>query len=229
MTGVRLTLRAIDLTRELDEHAELWPGTPPLVAQQGESIETDGSFTRRVTVDEHSGTHFDAPSHFAADGWHVADVPAERLVCPLHVIHRPTTPDQPDAVLAVPDVERHEAQHGRIEPGAAVFLRTDWSGASNGERLAFPGFGVDAARLLVEARGVIGLGVDTLGIDPGCATDFPVHRDVTLPRGVWHVENLTALAEVPPVGAWAVVGVPRIGGASGFPARVFALVPSGTL
>ena len=52
-----------------------------------------------------------------------------------------------------------------------------------------------------------------------------MHRDVTLPRGIWHVENLTNLAAVPPVGAWAVVGVPSIAGASGFPARVLALVP----
>jgi kynurenine formamidase len=51
-----------------------------------------------------------------------------------------------------------------------------------------------------------------------------VHHDVTLPRGIWHVENLTNLAAVPPVGAWSVVGVPSIAGASGFPARVLALV-----
>lgn len=223
---VGLTLRVVDLTRELGEHSELWPGTPPMLAEPGESIETDGSFTRRVTLDEHSGTHFDAPSHFAPEGWHVADVPAERLVCPLHVIHRPTPTEQPDAVLTPAEVEQYESEHGRVGTGSAVFLRTDWPGSVTGEPLAFPGFGVDAARLLVEERGVAGLGIDTLGIDPGCATDFPVHRDVTLCRGVWHVENLTGLEQVPSVGAWAVVGVPRVMGASGFPARVFALVPT---
>ena len=89
----------------------------------------------------------------------------------------------------------------------------------------FPGFGVAAARLLVEERGAVGLGVDTLGIDAGRAHDFPVHRHVSLPRGVWHLENLVDLHAVPAVGAWAVVGVPRVVGASGFPARVLALVP----
>lgn len=218
-------MQVIDLTRELSEQSVLWPGTPPMLAQAGESIERDGSFTRRITVDEHSGTHFDAPSHFAPGGWHVADVPVERLVCPLHVVHRPTPADRPDDVLTTAEVEEHEANHGRIQMGSAVFLRTDWEGAAGGDLLAFPGFGVEAARLLVEGRGVVGLGIDTLGIDPGCAEAFPVHRDVSLPRGVWHVENLTALAEVPPTGAWAVVGVPRVAGASGFPARVLALVP----
>ena len=131
-----------------------------------------------------------------------------------------------DTTLSISDLAEHEERHGRIGNGCAVFLRTDWHGRVGGEGLRFPGFGVDAARLLAEERGVVGLGIDTLGIDPGRATDFPIHRDVTLPRGVWHVENLTRLSEVPPVGSWAVIGVPRIGGASGFPARVLALVPS---
>ncbi len=146
------------------------------------------------------------------------------LVRPLSVIDfSEKCVNQPDAVLEVEDLLAHEALHGTIATGAAVFLRTEWPGLS--DTLRFPGFGVDAATFLAVERGVAGLGIDTLGIDPGCAADFPVHRDVTLPRGIWHVENLTNLAAVPPIGAWVAVGVPRIAGASGFPARVFALLP----
>ncbi len=224
---VTVNLRVVDLTRTLDGDSELWPGTAPLEVVSGESIENDGSFTRRVILDEHSGTHFDAPSHFAEGAWHVADVPVERLVCPLHVIDiSARASDDPSATLTVSDIADHEQTHGRIGDGCAVFLRTDWHGASSGDQLRFPGFGVSAARMLVEQRSVIGLGIDTLGIDPGHATDFPIHREVTLPRGVWHVENLTRLADVPSVGGWAVIGVPRIAGASGFPARVFVIVPT---
>jgi len=224
---VPLSFQIVDLTRVLDENTTLWPDTPPIDVVQGESIERDGSFTRRVALDEHSGTHFDAPSHFSRDGWNVSEVPAERLVCPLHVVDLSARAKvDPDTTLSTRDLAEHEERHGRIGDGCAVFLRTDWHGRVGGEGLRFPGFGVDAARLLAEERGVVGLGIDTLGIDPGWATDFPIHRDVTLPRGVWHVENLTRLSEVPPVGSWAVIGVPRIGGASGFPARVLALVPS---
>ena len=116
-----------------------------------------------------------------------------------------------------------------------MFLRTGWdvhrhdvdayAGVSEGG-LSFPGFGVDAARFLVDERGVSGIGIDTLGIDAGSAADFPVHGTVTLPRGIWHVENLINLDVVPAAGAWVVVGVPRVAGASGFPARVLALVPA---
>jgi kynurenine formamidase len=214
----------VDLTRTLDADSDLWPGTPPLEVVSGESLAEDGSFTRRLTVDEHSGTHFDAPSHFRPGGWHVADVPAERLVCPLHVIDISQQVTGPASVMTKDDLVIHEERHGLVPPGSAVFLFTGWVTTAVGS-LEFPGFGVDAARVLVDERGVIGLGIDTLGIDPGAATDFPIHREVSLPRGVWHVENLTRLSEVPPVGAWAVVGVPKVASASGFPARVMALIP----
>ena len=221
-----LSLRVIELTRTLDDSTPLWPGIPPLRVESVETIERDGSFTRRVTLDEHSGTHFDAPSHFVDGAWSVGDVPADRLVRPLRVIDfTERTRQDRDAALSVADVIRHEETHGRIEEGSAVFLRTDWLTSGGQDVLRFPGFGVEAATLLVVDRGVIGLGIDTLGIDPGQVADFNVHRDVTLPRGVWHVENLTNLAAVPPSGGWVVVGVPRISGASGFPARVLALVP----
>lgn len=222
-----LNMRVIDLTRPLDETSSLWPGIPPMVVESTETIEGDGSFSRRVTLDEHSGTHFDAPSHFLEGAAHVADVPASQLVRPLHVVDfTGQSKDDPDAELTVSDLGDHEAVHGPIEAGSVVFLRTDWPALSGTEPLRFPGFGVEAATLLAE-RGVVGLGTDTLGIDPGFAAEFPVHRDVTLPRGIWHVENLTNLGAVPPSGAWAVVGVPRMAGASGFPARVMAIVPEG--
>ncbi len=221
---MELKLRVIDLTRPLDETSSLWPGIPPLVVESTETIERDGSFSRRVTLDEHSGTHFDAPSHFRDGAAHVADVPAEQLVRPLHVVDftRRSQLD-PDAELTPADISEHEGAHGAIAAGSIVFLHTDWPDASGAAALRFPGFGVEAARVLAE-RGVVGLGTDTLGIDPGRAVEFPVHRDITLPHGIWHVENLTNLAAVPASGAWAVVGVPRMAGASGFPARVLAIV-----
>ncbi len=70
-----------------------------------------------------------------------------------------------------------------------------------------------------------GLGIDTLGVDAGAATDFPVHH-ITLPAGLWHLEGLIGLDAVPGRPARrsssARCACP---GASGTPARVFALVP----
>ena len=117
---------------------------------------------------------------------------------------------------------------GMLESGQAVLVRTGWDRFLNDraryiDDLRFPGVGVEAAELLVR-RGVIGIGIDTLSIDRGVATEFPVHL-ITLPAGLWHVEGLVGIDRVPSVGAMLVVGVPLVKDASGFPARVPALLP----
>lgn len=199
-----------------------------------EDIARDGSFSRRISLGEHSGTHFDAPGHYAPHGALVDAIPAKDLVRPLRVLdisHRAV--NDSNTTLTVADVEAHESDHGRIESGAAVFLHTGWDEkrtdrdayAGQSGNMQFPGFGVAAAEVLVVERGVVGLGIDTLSIDPGDSTSFEVHGNVSLPRGVWHLENLINLGQLPAAGAWVVVGVPRVADASGFPARVLALVP----
>ena len=226
-------VRVIDLTQVISPSTVMWPGAPAPVLQTILTVDHDGFYNRLVTFVEHTSTHFDAPAHMVAGTETVDQIGAERLVRPLAMI------DIADSVgtNAAATLERHqvtafEGRHGRIPIGAAVFLRTGWEQfntdpvryANAGGELAFPGFGPEAARFLVEERGVAGLGVDTLGIDPGGATDFVVHRTVSHPRGVWHVEGLTNLAAVPPLGAWVVVAPLRLVDGSGSPCRVIALV-----
>ena len=81
-----------------------------------------------------------------------------------------------------------------IVPGAVVLARTGWAsrwgeGSSyynRGEdgRLHFPGFGVDAARFLVEERDIGGIGIDTGSVDPGNADGFPVNRNSSIALAV---------------------------------------------
>ncbi|MCG3771837.1 MAG: hypothetical protein JW384_03033 [Nitrosomonadaceae bacterium] len=89
----------------------------------------------------------------------------------------------------------------------------------------FPGFGVEASEFLVNERKVVGIGLDTLGIDRGVDTHFPVHSNVTLPHNVWHIENLTNLKSLPPTGALVFIGVLPLVDGSGSPARILAMVP----
>lgn len=226
--------RVVDLTQPLGPSTVMWPGAPAPVAETILTIAHDGFYNRRVTVVEHAGTHFDAPCHMVAGGASVDQIPADRLVRPLVVIDISREIDgDPDGILTVEHVRAFEAAHGRIPDDAAIFLRTGWEEfntdparyANDPGELRFPGFGPDAARFLVEERKAAGLGTDTLGIDPGVATDFVVHRTISHARGLWHVENLMNLAQLPPLGAWVVVGVVKLVDGSGGPARVIALVP----
>ncbi len=226
--------RVIDLTQPFHAGLVMWPGSPAPEFETVVRIDPDGFFARRVTFVEHTGTHFDAPAHMVEGAAPLHEVDPATLIRPLAVIDiSEDVGDDPDAVLTRAQVERFERQHGPIPDGAIVFLRTGWEErntdpvryAGQPGDLRFPGFGEDGARYLVEQRHVVGLGVDTLGIDPGNASDFVVHRQVSHPAGVWHVEGLQNLAAVPPLGAWAFVGVLPLVDGSGSPARVLALVP----
>ena len=225
--------RLVDLSQPLGPGAVLWPGTKPVATHPVSSIESDGSYARRIDTPEHAGTHLDAPAHFITDGMTTDRIPAERLVVEgalLDVADR--CAENPDFVLEAADLEELERRDGEIAEGSAVLLRTGWEahladpgrylGGSAEEDLHFPGFAESAARLLI-GRGVVGIGSDTVSVDAGNATGFPVHH-TTLPAGLWHLEGLVSLAELPPRGFTLFVGALALVDGSGSPARVLALV-----
>lgn len=227
--------RLVDLSDALGRDTVLWPGAPALEIVEALTHEGDGYHARIISTFEHAGTHFDAPEHFVPGGRDIAAIGIDELVVPASVIDLSARAEtDADAVVEVADIEASEAEHGAIPAGSAVLLHSGWArrrhdalsytGSDSATDLHFPGFGVAAAELLV-ARGVVGLGVDTLGIDPGDRPDFPVHRGVTHPAGVWHLENLVRVDELPATGSVIAVGVPRIVGGTGFPTRVFAFAP----
>ena len=135
--------------------------------------------------------------------------------------------------LIVIVVEAWEARHGRIPAGALVILNTGWhkrfavparySNMDAGGVMHFPGYGADAARLLV-ARGAAGIGIDTLSIDHGPSKDFAAHL-VMLGANRYQIENLAGLDALPATGAVVVVGVLPVKDGSQAQARVLALLP----
>jgi kynurenine formamidase len=225
----------VDLTQPLGPATVLWPGSATPVFEIVETHERDGVFSRVVSLSEHSGTHLDAPAHFAAGAATVDQVSAERLVCQLAVVDiRDRTAENPDYRLSVADIERDEHREGPITSSAAVAILTGWGERSSDRRaylgcdsdgaLHFPGVGRDAAEWLVTQRRIVGIGIDTAGVDAGVDAAFEVHREVTLPRGVWHLEGLVNLELLPARGATIFVGAIPLTGGSGAPARVIAVV-----
>jgi kynurenine formamidase len=226
----RAGLRVVDLAQPLSPATAVWPGMNRLSARATETYADGGAFSRDLTLGEHTGTHLDAPAHFAEGGATVEGIPADDLVCDAVVLDiREACTADPDYVLSVADVLEHEAAHGAIPARAAVLVCTGWSAflADDGRYvsdLRFPGLSAEAARLLVE-RGVAGIGIDTLGIDPGNSIDFAAHH-TTLPAGLWHLEGLVNLEQLPARGALLAIGAPRLVGGSGVPARPLALLPA---
>jgi kynurenine formamidase len=227
--------RVVDMTYAINGKLPAWPGDGRTFEAKVEATpEKDGYFARSFWTLEHYGTHLDAPAHFPPGKEYLDQIPVEHLFAPAVVIDvREEASKDPDYRLRVMRVEKWEALHGRIPAGAVVLLRTGWASRWPDQAryrnmdaagvMHFPGFSVEAARLLIE-RGAVGLGIDTLSIDYGASKDFEVHR-VDLPAGLYNLENLANLEQLPEAGAFLISAPIKLEGGSGGPVRVFALLP----
>lgn len=242
--GVDLTsVRLVDLTHAFNPGTLYWPTSPGgFELQQLAYGNTPGGWfysSYAFASPEHGGTHLDAPIHFAAGKRTNDQIPLDQLInhaVVLDISARAAT--DPDAMLTVPEVNAFETEHGRIRAGALVLLRTGWdrhwgnrlayfgdSTPGDASRLHFPGFSPEAARLLVNERGIGGLGVDTPSIDAGASTDFMVHRILMEQDGIG-LENLKDLDQLPATGTILLALPMKIENGSGGPVRVVAMVPA---
>ena len=234
--------RAVDLTYAFDAQTLYWPTASSgfVLERLAYGVGPAGFFyaANAFCAPEHGGTHLDAPLHFAADHWASDAIPVDRLIGPAIVLDvTAAVAKNRDYRATAADVRRFEARYGRIPAGAIVLLRTGWGaywpnrGLYFGDDtpgrttdLHFPSYGRDAASVLVHDRAVAAIGVDTPSIDYGPSQDFPVHRLAGAANALG-LENLANLDRVPETGAWIVALPMKIGGGSGAPLRIVALLP----
>jgi kynurenine formamidase len=227
--------RLIDLSYAINDKLVRWPGDEKAFeGKVNASVEKDGYFTRSFWMLEHYGTHLDAPVHFPPGKTAVDQIPVKQLFGPAVVMEvRAEGAKDADYQLPAAGVEEWEKRQGRIPAGAIVLLRTGWAARwpdaqkyrnqdAQG-KMHFPGFSVAAVKLLIE-RKVSGLGCDTMSVDHGASADFAVHH-LALGSGLYHLENLADLGELPETGAFLVVAPIKLEGGSGGPVRVFAVLP----
>jgi kynurenine formamidase len=241
------SVEVVDLTQPLSETTpvlvlpEPFANTPHLSRRRLSRFDDAGPAWAWDVLElgEHTGTHLDAPVHWITgrDGSDVASIPPSQLVGPAVVIDR-TAEVAADAgyLLTVADLEGFEAEHGAIPDGAWVFFRTGWA-ARAADEAAFlnagpegpvtPGPDVEAARWLAEHPGIVGYGVETVGIDAGAAggfdPGFPVHNFL-LGAGRYGLTQLANLDALPATGAVVVVAPLKLVDGTGSPSRVLAFV-----
>jgi kynurenine formamidase len=198
-----------------------------------------GWYWNNIHTGEHTGTHVDAPVHWATgkDGADVSQLALTQLVAPAVVVDvSGRVAEDADFLLGVDDVKAWESEHGALPDGAWLLLRTGWDARStdagrflnadeNGPHS--PGISAECARWLAEETGLVGLGVETVGTDAGAAHSFepafPCHH-YFLGAGKMGLTQLQNVASLPATGAVLVVSPLPIVGGSGSPARVYALV-----
>lgn len=224
----------IDLTHLVDESTSVYPGTAHFRHTMTATFDKDNYYSRDIAMSEHTGTHIDAPAHFGRGQPTVEAIPVQECIVPLVVIDIVAAAQKdPDARLQRRDIETWEKIHGCIPPHALVCMHSGWasryrdpSAFLNDDARGtchFPGFHETATAFLLHERNVVAIGVDTLSLDHGPSIDFPVHYQWCR-AGKWGIENLTNLDAVPPCGATAVIGIPKLTNGSGAPCRVLALV-----
>ncbi len=226
--------RSYDLTYRLVKDFPDFYGTEPVITDQVDvDFATDGFYSKSWTLPEHIGTHIDAPGHFAQGAQLVDELTADQLVAPLAVVDiRHKVADDPNATVQPEDLVAYERRYGRIPDGALVAMNSGWqSRRSSGDAfrggvgfpdLNFPGFSIDATDWLVAHRNPVGIGVDTMSIDPGNSADFAVHFGF-LATNRYGIENLANLDAVPARGTTAVIGAIPWEDGSGGPCRVIAI------
>lgn len=221
-----------DMTHELHEEFPTYFGEQQFFKDQKFNYKDHKFNLFELRVNEHTGTHVDAPLHFSEDGQSVAEIPVTNLVCPLCVIDvKAKAAENVDYQVTPDDIKAWVSANGDIPDGACVAMNSGWAahlgtdkfrGADAEKKMHFPGFHIEATKMLLETKAV-GMAVDTLSLDHGPSADFATHY-AWLPTNRWGIENLANLDAVPAKGATLVVGAPKHRGGSGGPARIFAMV-----
>ena len=234
--------RAVDLSYPFDASTIYWPTAENFKLETDFEGVTEGGYfysAYRYSAAEHGGTHLDAPVHFAKGHNTVDQIPLDQLIGPGIVVDVVAQcSSNVDYLVSVSDLQNWEKQHGKIEPGTIVFLRTgfgkfypdklkylgtDERGPAAVPKLHFPGLDPEAARWLTQNRSIKAIGLDTASIDRGQSTTFDSHR-VLFAKNIPAFENVANLEQLPAKG-FSVVALPmKIKGGSGGPLRIIALL-----
>ena len=204
--------------------------------EKGEGTLGAGFFAERFSHVGQWGTHVDPPAHFIKGLRTVDQIDLKEMILPLVAIdvHEECAKNA-DYTLTMERIQRWEKDHGPIPAGSFVAMRTDWSKRwPDGERMDnkdkagtphFPGWSMETLKFLYEERKITASGHETTDTDPGNTTTEGALETYLLGTNHYQIELLADLDQVPESGAIVVATFPKPKGGSGFPARVFAILP----
>ena len=224
--------KVIDLTHTVSPEFPTYFGQPGISFEQMFNFKDHGFNVVNIQLNEHTGTHIDAPLHFSADGQSVDEVPIENLVVPVSVVDiREKASANADSEVTPDDLKAWMAKHGDFPANGCVAMHSGWEthigtdkyrNADAEGKQHYPGFHIEATQMLLEETSSVGLASDTLSLDRGDSGTFDTHY-AWLPTNRWGIENIANLAELPAAGATLIVGAPKHKGGSGGPSRIMAM------
>jgi kynurenine formamidase len=258
------TFRIIDLSLALDQSLPCtWPGHMTFahsnwnwyaeVSQAtGDTHSFDHYQTNFLVIDEHCGTHFDAPTHFipppdsglpnagpfgaeSGDKVNLAALIGNAVMIDVRDLVKEGKPGI-SPYITVDFIKGWESMNGPIEPGEIVLFWSGWDRyyLKGKEGLNYvqkpvvlketPGWPAPEpeAAIYLHEHGVKTIGSDTPSLG-AVHNGMPLHVKA-LGRGLIFIEALTNLGELPVRGAKFMFLPIKVAGSTGSPGRAIALV-----
>jgi kynurenine formamidase len=197
------------------------PGLRGVQFETLHTIKQHGWNSRVLHLYSHSGTHMDAPLHFAAGDGTIDRIPLEDCLGPAWVADLMTV--QPKALITV---DHLGGIANRIRPGDGLLLKTGWSA-----HVADPAIYRDGLPRISEelARWCVASKVRLLGVEPPSVADVnnleevtAIHR-ILLGGGVIIVEGLNNLGALRHERVYFAAVPLKIEAGDGSPCRAFVL------
>lgn len=223
----------IDLTLTLSEQSPTYPGKTRFKRkicrfyEQGVRLDDIESSTG-------IGTHMDAPNHFYPQLPGIDQLEVSRFIasaCVLNIADQVV--NNPDFLVTAQHMEQWEAHYGKVPDQSLFLIHTGWSQFWLEEKYCFedsqgichfPGIDASAAQFLVD-RNVVGVGIDTMGVDAGFCVTFDAHK-ILLQEKIYILENVANLLRLPATGAIVYAFPMKIADAPEAPVRIIASLNS---
>jgi kynurenine formamidase len=212
-------VKHLDLTLTISESIPNFPGSPSPQFISWSSIKDDGYNLELLFLSSHTGTHLDAPYHFAKNGAKIHQIPVTRLVGNALLIKIKKVKNQ---AITKKDLLEFERKNGKIPNFSSIIFLTDWQKNLN-KNFYFtnnPGLSKSAADYLVLKK-INLVGIDSPSIDLGIDKSFTVHK-ILAKNDILIVENLSNLEKIPTLEFGFIILPLKLKDATGSPVRAIA-------
>ncbi len=212
-------MKHLDLTLTVSKSIPNFPGSPSPQFIPWSTIKDDGYNLELLFLSSHTGTHLDAPYHFAKKGAKIHQIPVTRLIGDALLIKIKKVKDQ---AITKKDLLEFEQKNGEIKNFSSIIFFTDWQRNLN-KKFYFtnnPGLSKSATNYLVSKK-INLVGIDSPSIDLGIDRSFTAHK-ILAKNNILIVENLSNLEKIPTL-EFVFIFLPlKLKDATGSPVRAIA-------
>jgi kynurenine formamidase len=213
-------VKQIDLTLTISKSTPNFPDSPKLQFIPWSTLKEDGYNLELLFLSSHTGTHLDAPYHFAKNGAKIHEISLDRLLGNGVLLKIKKGKNQ---VITKNDLILFERKNGNIQKHSSIIFHTGWQKNLNSDSYFInnPGLSESAAKYLV-SKEINLVGIDSPSIDLGITRTFIVHK-ILAKNNILIVENLTNLNKISSKQFDFIILPLKLKDVSGSPVRAIAI------